>query len=145
MLFSAAGESMLIGVLANWEPGPDWPGLARQVPCLAGAARALPRAGLIEACQQHLAPREASFLTGPEAVAVLSDRSSWWRDEEAGEDDDVAAADLHGEVADMFCVLVVTGDGAAVVHARGDDDSYGFLQHQPRLGSVRGQLPARRL
>lgn len=129
MLFSAAEESMLIGVLANWEPELDWPGRTRHIPRLAAAASALLRAGLIQVYEQHRGPGETCFLTEAEALAVLDNPKSWWRDENAGEGNDVVAGAGHGEGEDTFYALVVTDSGRKVMHTRGDDDLYGFLRH----------------
>lgn len=125
MLFSAAEESMLIGVLANWEPGLDWPGRVKHVPRLATAAGTLLEAGLIEVYEQYLGAGESHFLTEPEAIVVLSDPASWWHGEDGG-----AGANAEDDQADgSFYALVVTGRGADVMHTRGDDDLYGFLRH----------------
>jgi hypothetical protein len=120
VLFSAAEESLLIGVLANWEPDLDWPGRVRHVPRLAAAALTLVRAGLIQVYEQHLGAAGTRFLTESEALLLLSDAKNWWRDEEAGEHPDVAAA---------IYALVPTDSGRDVLLTRGDDELYGFLRH----------------
>jgi hypothetical protein len=129
VLFSAAEESMLIGVLANWEPQLDWPGRARHIPRLAAGAQALLRGGLIQVYEQHLGPGETRFLTDAEALAVLNDPNSWWRSEDAGEERDEGVGTGHGDGEDNFYALTVTDMGSKVMHTRGDDELYGFLRH----------------
>lgn len=129
VLFSAAEKSMLIGVLANWEPELDWPGRAQNISRLAAAATDLLRAGLIQVYEQHLGGGDARLLAEPEAFAVLSDPDSWWRAENAGEDDAEVAGAGDGERGDSYCSLAVTDAGSTAMHTRGEAELYGFLRH----------------
>jgi hypothetical protein len=129
VLFSAAEESMLIGVLANWEPELDWPERAESIPRLAAAAVALLRADLIEVYQQPLQVGETSYLAGGEGIDILSDPHNWWRAEDAG---GKTGPQANGEFADgekVIYVLVASNAGIEVMQSRGDDSLYEFLRH----------------
>jgi hypothetical protein len=124
VLFSAAEESMFIGVLANWEPEREWPERAGQIGRLAEAAKSLLRAGLIQVYHRHLAGGDTEFLTVTEALAAIEIQDNWWR---VG-----SAADDTPELSDsdsFYYALIVTEAGGAVLQSRGDDDLYGFLRH----------------
>jgi hypothetical protein len=123
VLFSAAEESMFIGVLANWEPEREWPERAGQIGRLAEAAKRLLQAGLIEVYHRHLAGGETEFLTASEALAAIEIQDNWWRVESSDDTPELSDSDA------FYYALIVTEAGSAVLQSRGDDDLYGFLRH----------------
>jgi len=125
VLFSAAEQSTLIGVLANWEPEQDWPVRILHVARLAEAAESLLRADLIVVYEQGLELGEATLLFTDEALRIIKDTVSWWR-EGVGEEGRSGKA---GSSAEFFYSVAITGKGGAVLRTRGDDNLYAYLNH----------------
>jgi hypothetical protein len=124
VLFSAAEQSMLIGVLANWEPELDWPARSLHIERLAKAAASLVRGGLINVYQEHVGAGEAALLFRDDAVDAVGNRDNWWH-----EDTD---ADLVGDVNSKcaaFYSIAVTDDGLEVLRTRGDDSLFAYRNH----------------
>jgi hypothetical protein len=125
VLFSAAEQSTLIGVLANWEPEQDWPVRILHVTRLAEAAESLLRADLIVVYEQDLESGEAALLFADEALRIIKDPVSWWR-EEVGED---GRPGKTASSAAVFYSVAITGKGGAVLRTRGDDNLYAYPNH----------------
>ncbi len=124
VLFSAAEHSMLIGVLANWEPSQSWLARRDSVGRLADAAIALVEAGLIEVLEGGVPPHSSFTLPESQAVEELANPVNWWRDDEPE-----TKADAGSEVALRWLELATTGKAEAVFRTRGDEDLYAFLVH----------------
>lgn len=127
VLFSAAEQSMLIGVLANWKPKSGWMERRKYIPELATAARTLLAAGLISLLEEPLGVGESSILLTQDALKAIMDPSVWWQDELEAED---AAGDAEGEESangEHFYSLIITDQGAKVMCSRGEEDIYAYL------------------
>lgn len=125
VLFSAAEQSMLIGVLANWEPEQDWPHRRMHIPRLAEAAQSLLLTGLIDVYEQHVGLDDAALLFRDDALAIIRDPGNWWR-----EDAEEESAGADGSTCQTtFYSLAITDEGGEVLHTRGDDNLYAYLDH----------------
>jgi hypothetical protein len=125
VLFSAAEQSMLIGVLANWEPEQDWLHRSVHIPRLAEAAQSLLLKGLIDVYEQHVGLGDAALLFRDDALAIIRDPDNWWR--ENAEKDSAGAEGSSYQTT--FYSLAITDEGGEVLHTRGDDNLYAYLDH----------------
>jgi hypothetical protein len=118
VLFCAAEETFLLGVLAEWEPQGDWKHRSASIPLLAEATESLIRVEFIEVYVQQI-PGDAAFLHTDEAIAVIKNPESWWH----GEDDDDPSAGTEDRTVVIYNLLL-TEKGADILQTRGNDPLY---------------------
>jgi hypothetical protein len=123
VLFCAAEQTFLLGVLAEWEPQSDWKHRSAAIPLLAKATENLIRVGFIEVYVQQI-PGDAAFLRSDEAIAIIRKHESWWH----GEDDESFSTEADDRTV-MIYNLLLTEKGADILQTRGNDPLYTW--HNP--------------
>jgi hypothetical protein len=103
VLFCAAEQTFLLGVLAEWEPQSDWKHRSASILVLAEAAEALIRMDFIEVYVQQI-PGDAAFLHTDEAIAIIRNPESWWH----GEDDEDFSAEADDRTIVIYNLLLAS-------------------------------------